>query len=247
MSGPFRDEPPVPYLPGRPMPFTPAELDGADGLLPDDVRPDVRIARDLERIATRPALAPSAGFADRVMTAIAHEPGPAPVRAAGAAIRHRAAHALLAAIGDSFRVVVGHGFPVMIRAQALALVLLVAGLTAGTGMATAGAVGWLRDGGAGLVPVTSPSPPASNGPRGVTDPGPSTIGTAEPGDSADQGQGSPEASEPADTTEPSTGADGSHDGEGYGPEGESSAGGGAAPDGPRGPGSPGQGETEHPG
>ena len=73
------------------------------------------------------------------MAAVAAEPVPAPVIAAGSALRHGAALGFLASIRDSFRVAFGRGFPVAARAQALALVLVVTGVVAGSGLATAGA------------------------------------------------------------------------------------------------------------
>lgn len=231
MSGPFRD--------GRPVPFSPSELEGADDLLRDGDPVDIGLARELESLAATSSARPSPGFADRVMAAVADEPAPAPVRAAGSAIRHHAGRALLASIRDAFRVVLGHGFPIVLRAQALALVLLVVALTAGSGMATAGAVGWLRD--ERILPrpqLSTPSPivsvapqrPTATGNAGPTD-------SFEPGDSADHGQGGVGTPEPGDSTDGS-GTAGSTEGSGPGPVGESEQEGGGAlgPIGPTGAG-----------
>ena len=106
--------------PGRkPRPFGPDELDGVAGLRPDELAAEARLARDLEGIAARGRRAPSSDFTDRVMAAVAAEPVPAPVIAAGSALRHGAALGFLASLRDSFRVAFGGGFPVAVRAQAL--------------------------------------------------------------------------------------------------------------------------------
>ncbi len=145
---------------GRPRPFGPEELDGVDGIRPDELAAEARLARDLEGVAARGGVKPSSDFTDRVMGAVAAEPVPAPVIAAGSALRHGAALGLLASIRDSFRVAFGGGFPVVARAQALALVLVVTGVVAGSGLATAGAMGLLDDRGSpSPVPsVAAPSP-----------------------------------------------------------------------------------------
>ena len=110
----------------RPRPFGPDELDGVPGINPEELAAETRLARDIEAVAARGGAAPSAGFADRVMGAIATEPVPAPVIAAGSALRHREVAGFLRSLRDSFRVAFGGGFPVAVRAQAFALVLLVA-------------------------------------------------------------------------------------------------------------------------
>ena len=153
---------------GRPRPFGADELDGVTGIRPDELAAETRVARDLEGASARGGVKPSAGFTDRVMGAVAAEPVPAPVIAAGSALRHGAALGFLASIRDSFRVAFGRGFPVAVRAQALALVLVVTGVVAGSGLATAGAIGLLDDRG-------SPSPAPS-----VAAPSPSELPSATP-------------------------------------------------------------------
>ena len=71
------------------------------------------------------------------MAAIDAEPVPAPVIAAGSALRAGAVGGVLAAIRDSFRVAFGGGFPLAARAQALALVLVVVVAAGGTGIVAA--------------------------------------------------------------------------------------------------------------
>ncbi len=153
---------------GRPRPFGPDELDGVAGIRPDELAAEARLARDIEGVSARGGVKSSPDFTDRVMGAVAAEPLPAPVIAAGSALRRGAALGLLASIRNSFRVAFGGGFPVAARAQALALVLLVTGVLAGSGLATAGAVGLLDDRG-------SPSPAPT-----VAAPSPSEQPTATP-------------------------------------------------------------------
>ena len=74
----------------NPNPFSSAELGGLD-LAPDEVAADGRLARDLEAVADRHTVRPSRDFTDRVMAAIADEPRPAPVVAAGSALRRATA------------------------------------------------------------------------------------------------------------------------------------------------------------
>ena len=126
-------------VPGStPRRFSPSELDDVSGIRSDDLAAEVRVARELDTIAARTTVVPSAAFADRVMEAIAAEPSPAPVRSAGTALRHGAIGALLASIRDAWRVTTRPGFPMAVRAQAMALVLVVVVLGAGSAAATAG-------------------------------------------------------------------------------------------------------------
>ena len=119
---------------GKPGPFGPDELDGVAGLRPDELAAETRVARELEAVAVHGGVAPTSDFSDRVMAAVAAEPLPAPVIAAGSALRHGAAMGLLASLRDSFRVAFGGGFPAVVRAQALALVLVVVGVDGRRGL-----------------------------------------------------------------------------------------------------------------
>jgi hypothetical protein len=168
---------------GRPRPFGPDELDGVDGIRPDELAAEARLARDLEGLAARGGVMPSSDFTDRVMGAVAAEPVPAPVIAAGNALRHGAALGFLASIRDSFRVAFGGGFPVAARAQALALVLVVTGVVAGSGLATAGAVGLLDDRGSPSPAPSAAAPSPSGLPSTTpmpTDTPDATFGTPSP-------------------------------------------------------------------
>lgn len=100
---------------GRPRLFGPDELDGVAGVNPEELAAETRLARDIEAVAARGGTAPSAGFADRVMGAIATEPVPAPMIAAGSALRRREVGRFLGSLRDSFRVAFGGGFPIAVR------------------------------------------------------------------------------------------------------------------------------------
>ena len=130
-----------------PRPFGPGELEGAEGATADDVVAESRIARDLEGLAGHGASPVPAGFIDAVMAMVEAEPGPAPARAARVALRRGAIGAFLASFSDALRVIGRPGFPALVRAQALALVIVVGAFAAGTGVAAAGVVGLIRDDG----------------------------------------------------------------------------------------------------
>jgi len=191
-----------------PRPFTPAELDGVDAALPDEVLALGRVARELEAAADRGSVRASADFSDRVMRSIAAEPSPAPVRAAGAAVRRRSLAAMLMAFRDALRVSFGAGFPVAVRAQALALVLVVTAVFAtGSGMATVGAVRLISGNPLTGVPgETSPAatPAPTETPQGRLDPA-AADGSPEPSEPAEPSASDhPEASgseEPGETPE----------------------------------------------
>ena len=188
---------------GRPVPFTSAELDGAQGVAPDELAADARIARELESLAGLTPVKASGEFADRVMAAVAAEPVPAPARLARLALRRGALGAFLVSLRDAWRVTTSPGFPMAVRAQAMALVLIVAGVAAGSGMATAGALGLLD--GDNLGPSPSVEQPSSSvdasqepavspdgSPDGSMSPGPSE--SLEPSESPGE-----ESAEPVET------------------------------------------------
>src|SRR6185369_2347706 len=101
------------------------------------------MARDLESMIVTGVL-PSEGFADRVMAAIAGEPLPQPVRAFGLALLAGHLRAAGSALTDAWRTISSVPAPLAVRAQALALVLVVVvgSLAVATG-ATVGALGLL--------------------------------------------------------------------------------------------------------
>jgi len=150
---------------GQPRPFGADELDGVSGLRPDELAAETRLARELEGAAARVSVRPSPDFTDRVMAAVALEPAAAPVVAARVALRHGALGAFLFSIRDAWRVTLSPAFPLAMRAQAMAMVLLVAGLAAGTGVVAAGAFGLLDgDRSSPSVETREPSVPVTKAP-----------------------------------------------------------------------------------
>lgn len=187
--------------PGR-RPFGHHELPDDDFAGQLDTRDAMEVARLLERHAATESepLAPS--FVDRVMVAIADEPSPQPLAAAGRAIRGRRVGAFLVAVRDAWRVTVTAYRPPAVRMQALALVLLVA-LALGSigGIGAVGALGLLTSTPEPTpsvepvptdspMPSTSPSPSPSVSPTPTASPLPTA--TVEPTESV----------EPAETEEP---------------------------------------------
>jgi hypothetical protein len=217
---------------GRSRRFGLDELDGADGVRPDDLPGELRLARELEALAVRSDVPPSAAFADRVMAALEDEPSPVPARAAGRAIRRGSVSALLASIRDAWRVTVRPGFPAVIRAQALAIVLVVVALGAGTASAAAGALGLFDE---RASPSPQPSIDVSPAPSVTPPPSPDASPTllpsatpSEPGETE-----TPEATETAEPTESAddhgggSGSDDSGSGSNSGPGSSSGSGSGS--------------------
>ncbi len=138
-------------------PFQPAELSGAD----DGERTTAELGEALATARTIEAqlgagdVHPSASFVDRVMTAVVAEPRPQPAIAAGLALRRGRIGAMLAALGDSWKVAFSGGRPFAVRAQAAAFVL-VAILAVGSlgGIAAVGAARLLSPA------ETPPGPPS---------------------------------------------------------------------------------------
>ena len=181
-----------------PRPFSMRDLGDISDATPDELAAEAGVARELEGLTERSGAAPGTDFAERVMSAVSREPTPAPARAAGIALRRGALAAFVASLRDAWRVTTRSGFPIAVRAQALALVLVVAGLAAGSGLATAGALG-LFDADRGspspepTVEVPSPTPTIDT-PSPTAPPSPST----EPSDSAE-----PTVTTDTETPEPS--------------------------------------------
>jgi hypothetical protein len=169
----------------------------------DEERIAADMARELEAMTTTTTIQPSDGFADRVMQAIAREPLPQPVRAFGLALTGGHLRAAASALGDAWRTISSRPAPVVIRAQALALVLvvLVASLAVAGG-ATVGAFGLLGtanpppgpSGTPPSLPSATPSPSPSPAPDDTPSASPEESPTAEPSDT-------PEASKTPDSHE----------------------------------------------
>jgi uncharacterized membrane protein YgcG len=155
-----------------PRRFHPAEID----LESDELTAGLlETARDLEAYAATGMAAPTVGFEDRVMVAIADEPMPRPARGLG----------FLATVREAWAVAFGAGRPLAMRAQALALLLILAVAVGSVGsVAVVGASRLLGP----AVPPTTPSPapspsllPSPVTPSPVTpSPSPSSSPTATP-------------------------------------------------------------------
>ncbi len=188
--------------PTRPDRFRPGELAGGTSA-GDDAR-ILATARELEWLAAADDVGPSAGFADRVMAAVAAEPTPRPVAAAATAARRGAPLGVLAAFRDAWRVAWTGGRPLAVRAPAMALVVVVMAATLGTGALGVGAV-------AGLLgapsqspeptPLVSPSPPLVS-PSPSPSPSPAPTGTPGPADTPEPSPTLEPGSSPETTAEP---------------------------------------------
>jgi len=169
----------------------------------DEDRIVTEVTRELERLEADPGVPPSADFTDRVMAAVHHAPVPQPARAFSAAILAGRIGAAARAVADAWRVATRGFAPIAIRAQALALVLVVAGLgVALAGGAAVGAMNVLTSGPAPSQPIpnVAPSsvPSASALPSPSNPPAASDGATAEPTDSTSPS----DTPQPTDTIEP---------------------------------------------
>jgi negative regulator of sigma E activity len=133
--------------------FDGAGIGGGD----EDAAADA-MARELEAVAGQSHVTPAEDFTDRVMAAVLAEPAPKPVAAFGAAVMAANARRAIVAIGDAWRVVFSGSRPVAIRAQALALVLVVAIGAIGIGSAAVAGASALF---APSTPPPSVAPPSA--------------------------------------------------------------------------------------
>jgi hypothetical protein len=161
----------------------------------DEERIAVDMTRELEALTmtlTSPAK-PTDGFADRVMEAIADEPLPQPARAFWIALGGGHLRAAVVAVGDAWRTISSAPAPMAVRAQALALVLLVlVGSLAVAGGATVGAIN--------LLGGTPPAPGPSVAPPSLVIPGPSP--SPAPAQTPSDGPVESPSAEPSDSPEP---------------------------------------------
>jgi hypothetical protein len=105
--------------------FSPDELPiGGGRVTASDLAASMAVARQLDAFALEPTPAPSPAFTSRVMAAVAAEPAPQPVVAFARALTGGHLVAMLGAVRDAWRVSASPGRPTLVRAQALALVLL---------------------------------------------------------------------------------------------------------------------------
>ena len=195
--------------------FDPAEIDFESDELTAGL---VETARDLEAYAATGMAAPTVGFEDRVMAAIASEPMPRPTRGLG----------FLATIREAWAVAFGAGRPLAVRAQALALLLLVA--------VAVGSVGSVAMVGASRLldpvnpPPTTPSPAPSPLPSPSVRPTSSPLPSVSPTPSATTPRPSPtETAEPSGTDD-SGGSGGRGPGSDSSGSGSSGSGSGSHPD-----------------
>ena len=233
MTGPHRRFDPAELLsPGEPEP---SSADLADSLA---------AARELEALAMDTSIHPTDGFEDRVMAAIAAEPTPRLVLMPASSVRGGRLGAFLLAIRDSWVLATTGGRPMAVRAQALAFVLLViiaAGALTSVSVVTVGAL--LGPNGATpdqspTVPVTSPTPAATDSPTPSESLEPTATETTEPTESPEVTQTPrPSPTEADETPEPNETPEGTDDhGGGGGPGPGGSGGGGGGDDGSSGSG-----------
>jgi hypothetical protein len=154
--------------------------------------------REMESRSLVGSIVVSDGFADRVMAAIAVEPMPRGTFLAGASGLLHDVLAPIAAIAEAWRVSMTRGRPLLIRAQAFALVLAVAFAVGSAGaLAAIGAGRWLaaerQDDPAvipgptppttqGILPATvSPSPPPESVATDAPTPSPAASASGQPG------------------------------------------------------------------
>lgn len=183
---------------------------------PSEVRPDTGpgpsdaelaeamvAARELEALGARDAAGPTVGFEDRVMAAIAAESPPRVLARPGRNVRYGLLGGFLISVRDAWRVATGGGRPLVIRAQAMAFVLLVVLATGSLSVfAAVGASSLLSSGPTARpsLPTRTASPSPSPSPSILPSPTPSPVSgeTAKPGQTGEPGTNA----EPTDTTEP---------------------------------------------
>jgi hypothetical protein len=150
----------------------------------DEERLSQEMSRELGAIAGGSAILAPAGFTDRVMSAVALEPLPQPVRAFGVALGAGRARSAMSALGDAWRVAVGGATPLGVRGQALALVLVIAiGSLVVVGGAAVGAIDLLAQNPPVTPSPTAPllsQPPPSATPISSPDPSPSPSPSSSP-------------------------------------------------------------------
>ena len=107
--------------------FDPAEIrpDAGPGPSDAELAEAMLAARELEALGARDAVGPTVGFEDRVMAAIATEPAPRVLVRPGRNVRYGLLGGFAISVRDAWRVATGGGRPAVIRAQAMAFVLLV--------------------------------------------------------------------------------------------------------------------------
>ncbi len=169
--------------------FRPDELSATEGA--GQQAEMLRAARELEWLASTDDVAPTTGFEDRVMAAVAAEPTPRPVLAAVSAARRGAISGVLAAVADIWRVAWTGGRPLGARLPAMAIVLVMLAGTVGAGALGVGTLAHLVDGPPetpSLAPVASPSPSPTASPSPTLSPSPSPSASPAAGESPDESE-----------------------------------------------------------
>jgi hypothetical protein len=164
--------------------FHPSELDVELG--PESAEL-LATARDLESYAASGLAAPSVGFEDRVMAAVAAEPMP-----------RRAGRGFIGAVRDAWAIAFGPDRPIALRAQAFAMLFALAvAVGSVSSVAVVGAARLLGDQGPVPPTVASPSPSPSPSPSISPSPSPSIspVPTPSPSVSPDE----TETAEPSGT------------------------------------------------
>jgi hypothetical protein len=197
----------------RPDPhwFDPTELTGAgEEPTPAELASIEAIARALGSLRSGEP-DPGRDFPDRVMAAIAAEPEPAPLLVVLAALRRGRPAVVVAALGDAWRDLIGAGRPLLVRAQAIALLAATLILAAAIGGGAAVGAARLLDLQGPLSPSPSPSMPVGPSPSPAVTPSPSFVSptpeaseTPEPSETPEGGgTGGPTATpEPSRTPKP---------------------------------------------
>jgi hypothetical protein len=184
--------------------FDPRELADADGSFELDDAGLAAVARELEAVAAMDATPRPPDFEDRVMAALADEPPPRPVA------RGWSPAAIATTVGEAWRIATTGPRPAAIRAQALALVLLVAVAALSVGsLAVVGAARWLSSDPALPPPTVAPSPgpslvapSPSAAPSPTLTPAPSASPSPSPSADATAAPDATETSEPTGTDDP---------------------------------------------
>jgi hypothetical protein len=198
-----------------PRRFHPSELDIT---FDADSAELLATARDLEAYAHTGTIVPTADFEDRVMAAIADEPMPRPSTRRG----------FVAFVKDAWAAAFGAGRPLAVRAQGLALLLLLAVALGSVGSVVAVGAGRLLAQPAPTLPPVLPSPSPSVSPSPSPSPSPSATPTPTPSPTASPTETArPTATE---TDEPSGTDDSGGESGNSGPGGGDDSGGGSGSD-----------------
>ncbi len=182
--------------------FDPAEIrpDAGPGPSDAELAEAMLAARELEALGARDAVGPTVGFEDRVMAAIATEPAPRVLVRPGRNVRYGLLGGFAISVRDAWRVATGGGRPVVVRAQAMAFVLLVVLATGSLSVfAAVGAASLLGPG-----PIATPRVPLRT--ASPAPPSPSTLPSALPSPSPTASPSSSPTVEPSEAGEPGTSA-----------------------------------------